>query len=148
MCTHIRTNRTTCTVIRLTMSTISIPESTSVCLCTLSMDTINKTSRNIFIALCCVVFFFISLKLTDTSDTYPDVCIPIDKIILTHWNTNGGLPSSCLHRASTVSKHFFINQSDAHNYQNYRNVKKLKFLQSLRHVSVHLGTIIRELFRV
>ena len=60
MCTHIRTNRTTCTVISLTMSTISIPESTSVSFCTLSMDTVNKTHRNTFMALCCVVFFFIS----------------------------------------------------------------------------------------
>jgi molybdate-binding protein len=25
--------------------------------------------------------------------------------------------SSCLHRASTVSKHFFINATDAHNYK-------------------------------
>ena len=55
--------------------------------------------------------------------------------------------SSCLHRASTVSKHFFINPTDAPNYKDTEMLKQLKFPQLLRHVSVHSGTIIRELFR-
>ena len=55
--------------------------------------------------------------------------------------------SSCLHRASTVSKHFFINPTDAHNYKITGMLKQLKFPQLLRHVSVHSGIIIRELFR-
>ena len=35
--------------------------------------------------------------------------------------------SSYLHRASTVSKHFFINPTDAHNYKITGMLKKLKF---------------------
>ena len=31
--------------------------------------------------------------------------------------------SSCLHRASIVSKHFFIVSTDAHNYKNIGNVR-------------------------
>jgi len=53
---------------------------------------------------------------------------------------------SCLHRASTVSKHFFINPTDAHNYKITRMLRHLKFPQLLWHVSVHSGTIIKELF--
>ena len=47
----------------------------------------------------------------------------------------------------TMSKHFFINSTDAHDYKITGMLKQLKFPQSLRHVSVHSGTIIRELFR-
>ena len=47
----------------------------------------------------------------------------------------------------TTSKHFFINPTDAHNYKNTGMLKQLKFPQLLRHVSVHSGTITRELFR-
>ena len=56
--------------------------------------------------------------------------------------------SSCLHCASTVSRHFFINPTDAHNYKITGMLKQLKFPQLLRHVSVHSGTIIRELYLV
>jgi hypothetical protein len=38
---------------------------------------------------------------------------------------------SCLHRASTVSKHFFINPTDAHNYKITGMLKQLKFPQLL-----------------
>jgi len=38
-------------------------------------------------------------------------------------------------------------QTDAHNYKIIGILKQLKFGLSLRHVSVHAGTIIRELFR-
>ena len=38
-------------------------------------------------------------------------------------------------------------QTDAHNYKIIGILKQLKFRLSLRHVSVHAGTIIRELFR-
>jgi len=41
------------------------------------------------------------------------------------------------------TKHFFIIPTDAHNY---KIVGMLKFHQLLRHVLVHAGTIIRELF--
>ena len=41
----------------------------------------------------------------------------------------------------------FINPTDAHNYKITGMLKQLKFPQLLRHVSVHSGTIIRELFR-
>ena len=57
------------------------------------------------------------------------------------------LQSSCLHRASRVSKHFFTNPTDAHNYKITGMLKQSKFPQLLRHVSDHSGTIIRELFR-
>ena len=38
-------------------------------------------------------------------------------------------------------------QTDAHNYKIIGIIKQLKFRLSLQHVSVHAGTIIRELFR-
>ena len=38
-------------------------------------------------------------------------------------------------------------KTDAHNYKIIGILKQLKFRLSLRHVSVHAGTIIRELFR-
>jgi hypothetical protein len=41
----------------------------------------------------------------------------------------------------------FIIPTDAHNYKITGILKQLKFQQLLRHVSVHAGTIIRELFR-
>ena len=41
----------------------------------------------------------------------------------------------------------FIISTDAHNYKITGMLKQLKFPQLLRHVSVHAGTIIRELFR-
>jgi hypothetical protein len=44
-------------------------------------------------------------------------------------------------------KALFINPTDAHNYKITGMLKQLKFPQLLRHVSVQLGTIIRELFR-
>jgi len=47
----------------------------------------------------------------------------------------------------SVSKHFFVVPIDAHNYKIIRMLKQLKFRQLLRHVTVHAGTIIRELFR-
>ena len=40
----------------------------------------------------------------------------------------------------------FINPTDAHNYKITGMLKQLKFPQLLRHVPVHSGTIIRELF--
>jgi len=40
-----------------------------------------------------------------------------------------------------------INSIKAHNYKFTGILKQLKFPQSLRHVSVYSGTIIRELFR-
>jgi len=45
------------------------------------------------------------------------------------------------------SKHFLFFQHDAHRYKIIGILKQLKFQQFLRHVSVHTGTIIRELFR-
>jgi hypothetical protein len=44
-------------------------------------------------------------------------------------------------------KTLFIIPTDAHNYKIIGMLKQLKFRQLLRHVSVHAGTIIRELFR-
>ena len=44
-------------------------------------------------------------------------------------------------------KALFIIPTDAHNYKITEMLKQLKFPQLLRHVSVHAGTIIRELFR-
>jgi hypothetical protein len=41
---------------------------------------------------------------------------------------------------------FSLFQTDAHNYRVIGILKQLKFRLSLRHVSVHAGTIIRELF--
>ena len=43
-------------------------------------------------------------------------------------------------------KTLFVVPTDAHNYKIIGILKQLKFRQLLRHVSVHLGTIIRELF--
>ena len=40
----------------------------------------------------------------------------------------------------------FIHPTDAHNYKITEMLKQLKFPQLIRHVSVHAGTIIRELF--
>jgi hypothetical protein len=54
--------------------------------------------------------------------------------------------SSCLYRAGTVSKHFLLFHNDAHNYKITGILKQLKSRRSLRHVSVHAGTIIREPF--
>jgi len=42
------------------------------------------------------------------------------------------LKFSCLHRASIVSKHFFIVPTDAHNYKILGILKTLKFRQLLR----------------
>jgi hypothetical protein len=55
--------------------------------------------------------------------------------------------SSCLYRASTVLRRFLLLQTDEHNYKIIVILKQLKFRLSLRHVSVHAGTIFRELFR-
>jgi hypothetical protein len=44
-------------------------------------------------------------------------------------------------------KALFIIPTDAHNYKMTGMLKQLKFRQLLRHVSVHAGTIIRELIR-
>jgi hypothetical protein len=52
--------------------------------------------------------------------------------------------SSCLYRTSTVSKYFLLFHNDAHNHKITGILKQLKFRQSLRHVSVHARTIIRE----
>jgi len=41
---------------------------------------------------------------------------------------------------------FLLFQTDAHNYKIIGKLKQLKFWLSLRHVSVHAGTIVRELF--
>ena len=43
--------------------------------------------------------------------------------------------------------HYFIFQTDAHNYKIIGILKQLKFRLSLRHVSVQAGTIFRELSR-
>jgi hypothetical protein len=43
-------------------------------------------------------------------------------------------------------KAHFIFHNDAHNYKITGILKQLKFRRSLRHVSVHAGTIIREPF--
>jgi len=42
---------------------------------------------------------------------------------------------------------FLLFQTDAHNYKTIGILKQLKFQLSLRHVSGHTRTIIRELFR-
>jgi hypothetical protein len=44
------------------------------------------------------------------------------------------------------SNHFLLFHNDAHNYKITGILKQLKFRRSLRHVSVHAGTIIREPF--
>ena len=44
-------------------------------------------------------------------------------------------------------KALFINPTDAHNYNITGMLKQLKFPQLFRRVSVHTGSIIRELFR-
>jgi len=44
-------------------------------------------------------------------------------------------------------KALFITPTDAHNYKITGMLKQLKSRQLLRHVSIHAGTIIRELFR-
>jgi hypothetical protein len=41
----------------------------------------------------------------------------------------------------------FIIPTDAHNYKIIGMLKQLKFRQLLQHISVHAGTIIRELYR-
>ena len=46
-----------------------------------------------------------------------------------------------------VFKALFIVPTDAHNYKITGILKQLKFRRLLQHVSVHAGTIIRELFR-
>jgi len=43
-------------------------------------------------------------------------------------------------------KTLFIVPTDAHNYKIIGMLKQLKFRQLLRHVSAHVGTIIREPF--
>ena len=43
-------------------------------------------------------------------------------------------------------KELFTFTTDTHNYKIIGMLKQLKFRQLLRHVSVHAGTIIRELF--
>ena len=58
------------------------------------------------------------------------------------------MKSSCLHRASTVLRHYLLFQTDAHNYKIIGILQQLKFRLSLRHVSLHAGTIFRELSRV
>jgi hypothetical protein len=45
-----------------------------------------------------------------------------------------------------VAKHFLFVHNDAHNYKITGILKQLKFRRSLRHVSVHAGTVIREPF--
>jgi hypothetical protein len=45
-----------------------------------------------------------------------------------------------------VSKHFLLFHNDAHNHKITVILKQLKFRRSLRHVSVHAETIIREPF--
>jgi hypothetical protein len=54
--------------------------------------------------------------------------------------------SSCLYRASTVSKHFLLFHHDAHNYKITGILKQLKFRRSLRHVSLHAVTIVWDPF--
>ena len=46
-----------------------------------------------------------------------------------------------------ISITFLLLQTDAHNYKIIGILNQLKFRLSLRHVSVHAGAIIRELFR-
>ena len=52
-----------------------------------------------------------------------------------------------LHKLGQESLHSFIIPTDAHNYKIIGILKQLKFRQLLQHVSVHEGTITRELFR-
>ena len=50
----------------------------------------------------------------------------------------------CINSIKTL---FFINPTDTHNYEITGMLEQLKFPQLLRHVSVHSGTIIMELYR-
>jgi hypothetical protein len=50
--------------------------------------------------------------------------------------------ATCINSIKTL----FIVPTDAHYYKIIGMLKKLKFRQLLRHVSIHAGTIIRELF--
>jgi len=59
---------------------------------------------------------------------------------------NMGYPATG-HLDTDSLKALFINPTDAQNYKITGMLKQLKFPQLLRHVSVHSGTIIRELFR-
>jgi hypothetical protein len=49
--------------------------------------------------------------------------------------------------SNNIQGTFLLFQTDAHNDKITGKLKQLKFRLSLRHVSVHAGTIIRELFR-
>jgi len=53
----------------------------------------------------------------------------------------------CLGNIGRNQSTFLLFQTDAHNYEIIGILKQLKFPLSLLHVSVHAGTIIRELFR-
>jgi hypothetical protein len=53
----------------------------------------------------------------------------------------------CYSELNLLPKHFFIIPTNAHNYKIIGMLKTIKFQQLLRHVSVHAGTITRELFR-
>jgi len=55
--------------------------------------------------------------------------------------------SSSIINIDNVTKTQFIIPNDAHDYKIIGMLKELKFRQLLRCVSVHAGTIIRELFR-
>jgi len=49
--------------------------------------------------------------------------------------------------STNIQSTFLLFQTDAHDYKIIGILKQLKFRLSLRHVSVHAGTIIRELSR-
>ena len=51
------------------------------------------------------------------------------------------------HSVNKTERALFVNPTDAHIYKITGMLKQLKFPQLLRHVSVHSGTIIRDLFR-
>jgi len=56
----------------------------------------------------------------------------------------------CLHACTMHQQYqgtFLLFQTDAHNYKIIGILKQLKLRLSLRHVLVHAGIIVRELFR-
>ena len=64
-----------------------------------------------------------------------------------HILDNINVQSSCLPVHQQYQRTFLLFQTDAHNYKIIEILKQLKFRLSLRHVSVHAGTIFRELSR-
>ena len=71
------------------------------------------------------------------------ICDPKFQIIASEYITSNFMFAPCINSIKAI----FINQTDAHIYKITGMLKQLKFPQLLRHVSVHSGTINRELFR-